>query len=134
MASSLNGIDRVKRILPKLLSELHEVALDELDLILKTQVLDVLGRTTDLESVVVQTDDIDVGEPGNLTRGSANAAPDVQNAHTGLETHLGGEVVLVTGERSVEGFAPVESREVERLGPGELVQLGSAVVVAYTSR
>jgi hypothetical protein len=129
MASSLDGIDGVKRVLPKLLSELHEVTLDELNLVLKTQVLGVLGRTTDLESVVVQTDNIDVGEPGDLSCGTPDTAPDVQNAHAGLETHLGGEVVLVTGERSDETLALVESREVERLGPGELVQFGSTIVV-----
>jgi len=97
MASGLDGIDGIKRVLSKLLGELHEVTLDELDLILKTQVLNVLGRTTNLESVVVQTNDVDVGEPGDLTCGTADTAPNVQNAHTRLEPHLGGEVVLVTG-------------------------------------
>ena len=113
MAGSLNGIDGVERVFPKLLSEVHEVTLDKLDLILKTQVLGVLGRTTNLESVVVQTDDVDVNEPGDFTRGATNTAADIENAHAGFETHLGGEVVLVTGERSVEGFALVESRKVE---------------------
>jgi hypothetical protein len=113
MASGLDGIDRIKRILPKLLHELHEVALDELDLVLETQLLDVLGRTANLESIVVQADDVDVGEPGDLTRRASDTTPDVQNAHARLETHLGGEVVLVTGERGVEGFALVESRKVE---------------------
>lgn len=134
MACSLDGINSIKRVLPELLGELHKVALDELNLILKTQVLDVLGRTTDLESVVVQTDDADVGEPGDLSRGTTDAAPDVQHTHTGLETHFEGEIMLVAGERGVEGFALVEPREVERLTPGKLVQFGSAIVITYTSQ
>lgn len=134
MACSFDSIDGVERVLPKLLNELHEVALDELDLILQTQILDILGGTTDLESVVVQTDDVDVGEPGDLTCGTADAAPDVQNPHSRLQTHLGGEVVLVTGKRSLESLALVKPREVERLGPSELIQFGSTIVVAYTSR
>ena len=97
MASSLDGIDGIERILSELLSELHEIALDELDLILKSQILDVLGRTTDLESVVVQTDDINIGEPGDLACGTTNTTPNVQDTHTGFETHLCGEVMFVTG-------------------------------------
>ena len=113
MACGLDGINSVEGVLPKLLSELHKVALDELDLILKTQVLDILGGAANLESVVVQTDDVNVAEPGDLACGAANATANVQNAHTGLKTHFEGEIVLVTSERGVEGLALVESREVE---------------------
>jgi len=131
MASSFDGIDGVERVLPKLLGELHEVTLDELDLILETKLLGVLGRTTDLERVVVQTDNVDVGKPGDLACWTADTTADVQNTHAGLETHLCGKVVLVTSERSSEGFALIESGEVERLGPGELIQFGGTIVVAY---
>lgn len=86
-----------------------------------------------MESVVVQTDDVNVGEPGDLTCGTADTAPDVENPHSRLEAHLGGEVVLVAGKRSFKSLAPVESGEVEGLGPSELIQLGSAIVVACTS-
>ena len=113
MACGFDGINGIKRVLPELFGELHEVTLDELNLILKTQSVDQLGRTTDLEGVVVQTDDVDVGEPGDLSRGTTDAAADVENAHTGFETHFESEVMLVTGERSVEGLALVKSREVE---------------------
>jgi hypothetical protein len=113
MACGLDSINGVERVLPKLLSELHKVALDELDLILKTQVLDILGGPTNLEGVVVQTNDIDVAEHSNLACGAAHATANVQHTHTGLETHFEGEVVLVTSERGVEGLALVESREVE---------------------
>ena len=133
MASSFDGINGVERVLPKLLGELHEVTLDKLDLVLKAQILGILGSTTDLESVVVQTDNVDVGESSDLACWTANTAADVQNAHAGLETHLRGEIVLVTSERSSEGFTLIESGEVERLRPGKLIQFGSTIVVAYTS-
>ena len=133
MASSFDSIDGVERVLPKLLGELHEVTLDKLDLVLEAQVLGVLGRTTNLECIVVQTDNVDIGKPGDLTCWAADTAPDVQNAHAGLETHLRGEVVLVTSERSSEGFALIESGEVERLRPGELIQFGGTIVVTYRS-
>ena len=134
VASSFDGIDGIERVLSKLFGELHEITLDELDLILETQILGVLGRTTDLESVVVQTDNVDVGEAGDLACWTTDTTSDVQNAHAGLETHLRGEVVFVTGETSGEGFALVEPTKVERLGPGELIEFSSPIVIAYTSR
>jgi hypothetical protein len=42
--------------------------------------------------------------------------------------------MFVTGERSVEGFALVESRKMEGLTPGELVKFGSTVVITYASK
>lgn len=113
VAGSLDGINSIERVLPKLFGELHKVSLDKLNLILNAQVFDVLGRTTNLESIVVQTDDVDVGEPGDLPCGTTDTAADVEDTHTGLETHLEGEIMLMTSERSVEGLALVEPREVE---------------------
>jgi hypothetical protein len=39
--------------------------------------------------------------------------------------------VLVTGERGGKGFAFIETREVEGLGPAVLIQLCCAIVIAY---
>jgi hypothetical protein len=113
VASRLNGINGIKRVLPKLTNEVHKVTLDKPDLILKVYFFGVFGCAADLESVVVQADDVDVGEPGDLTCGTTDTAPDIQNAHAGLETHPKGKVVFVAGERGVESFALVKSREVE---------------------
>lgn len=132
MAGSLDGIDSIERILAELVDKFHEVTLDELDLALETQILDVLGGTTDLESVVVQADDVDVGKPGDLTGGTTDTTADVENTHAGLEPHLVGEVMLVTGERGNEGFALVEPREMEGLSPGELVKFSGTVIITYT--
>lgn len=87
-------VNRIKAVLAKLLGERHEVALDERDLLLQPGLLRVLGRPRHLERIVVQADDIGVGEPRDLTRRAADSAPDVEDAHLGLDARLGGEEVL----------------------------------------
>ena len=104
-----------------MLRQLHEVTLNESHLVLKTGILGVLVRTGDLVVVVVETDDVHIRESCNLTCRTANTTTDVEHAHTGAEVHLGGEVVFVAGEGGTEAFAFVETREVERAGPGVLV-------------
>ena len=70
-----------------------------------------------------------VAEAGDLARGPADAAADVEHAHAGLEADLRGEVVLVPGDGLVEGLALVVASKVERRAPAVLVQLrGSACV------
>ena len=86
-----------------------------------------------LEVVVVQADDLDVGEASDLARRAANTAANVQDTHFGTEVHLRREVVLVAGERRGEALALVEAREVEGAAPAILVQLRSTVVVTCTS-
>ena len=83
----------------------------------------------DLEVVVVKTDDIRVRETGDFTCGTADTASDVEDAHTGFEVHLCGEVVLVTGESGSEGLTRVETTEVEGLRPTVFVELCCTVVV-----
>ena len=88
----------IKVVRAELLDELHEVALDERDLVLEACVLGVLARAADLVFVVVETDDLHVGEARDLPSGTTNTATNVEDAHTGLEAHLGGKVMFVARE------------------------------------
>jgi hypothetical protein len=91
----------------------HEVTLDELVLVGNSGQLRVVGRTLNLVVVVVQSDDIDIGEPRHLARRTADTASDVENGHARLQAHHVGKVVLVTGNGLVEALALVEPAEVE---------------------
>ena len=126
----LDGIHRVEAVLAKLLRELHKVADDELHALLEARALRVHARAPDLVLVVVQADDVHVRELRDLARGPADAAPDVEHAHAGLEVHLEREVVLVPREGLVEALALVVPREVEGRAPAVLVQARRTVVVA----
>lgn len=99
----------VEGVLAKLLRQLHEIALGKLQLVLETSVLGVLVRTADLVLVVVETDDVYVRKPCDLTRRSTDTAADIQHAHARLELHLRSEVVLVPRERRNERLALVEA-------------------------
>ena len=94
----------------------------------------MLGSTADLVLVVVQANNVDVRETSNLTGGSTDTTTDIEHAHTGAEVHLGGEVVFVAGEGGTEAFAFVETREVERAGPGVLVEESSSVIVTWSAK
>ena len=131
---SLNRVDSVEGVLAELLYELHEVALDEGDLVLQPSGLRVLLCAADLVLVVVDTDDLDVREAGNLTRRSTDTATDVKDAHTWLQLHVGSQVVFMAGERRDEAFTLVETREVEGSRPSVLVENSSAVVVSYVAK
>jgi hypothetical protein len=91
----LTGIESV---LPKLLRELHKVALLEIDQMAQPSLFGVLSSPGDLEIVVVQPGDPGVGKVGDLTGGATDTAADVEDLHTGLDTDLGGEVVFMTSE------------------------------------
>lgn len=119
----------IERVLAELLRQLHEVPLRELHLAFQASLLGILPRSSNLEVVVVDTNDVHVREPGDFPRGTTNATADIEDTHAGLEVHLRGEVVLVTCERGEEGLALVEAGEVERLGPTVLVELSSTIVV-----
>jgi len=152
-----DGIDRVEAVLAKDLRELHEVALDEGDLVGKARPGRVPPRAPDLEIVVVEPDDGHVRETSDLARRAPDTAPDVQDAHSRLEVHLAGEVVFVASNlhqrkkwsiwnhilegvregggglpityRLVEAFALVETGKVEAATPSPLVELRSTVVI-----
>lgn len=120
----------IKRVLAKLLLELHEVSAHKRDLAAQTSVLGIFRRAVDLELVVVESNNFHVGETGDFEGGAADTAPDVEDTHSRTKAHLGSEVVLVTSESSRKRLALVEPTEVERLRPAVLIQLSRTVVVA----
>ena len=83
-----------------------------------------------LEIVVVEANDVDIGEPSDFTCRTADTASNIKNTHAGSKVHLSGEVVFMSGEGSGEGFTLVETGKVERLRPTVFIQFSSAVVVA----
>lgn len=116
-AEKEDSLNRIEAVLSKLLHQVHKVALDELDLVRKTRLGRVLARATNLELVVVASNDVDVRKPSDLTSGTTNTASDVEDSHLGLELHRVGEVVLVAGDGLVEGLALVVASKVERRSP-----------------
>lgn len=130
-----NNNDRGRRLtsikvsFSKLLRKLRKVTLHKRNLVLQSHLLRVLSRPTNLEVVVVETNDLHVGEHRNFTSGSTDTTADVQDAHAWAELHLGGQIMFVSGKGSTEGFSLVEAGEMEGLSPAILVQLGYTVVV-----
>ena len=120
----------IEVIFTKLLGKLHKVTLDKGNLILQTGLLGVVPCTTELEFVVVEADNLNVGKAGDFASGSTNTTANIENAHARAQTHLGGEVVLVAGQRSKEGLSLVEPGEVEGLRPTPLIQVRRTVIVA----
>lgn len=98
-----NSLDVVEAVLAELLHEVHEVALDERDLVLEAGLDGVLVRTVDLERVVVYSNDVGVGEARNLASGASDSAPNVEDAGLGLDAARRREVVLVWTARSAPG-------------------------------
>lgn len=68
---------------------------------------------TERERRTHETNDGSVREPGDLTRGSSDSTSDVEDLHAGLETNVGREVVLVSGELQVR-------KRTERERPGDV--------------
>lgn len=124
---------RIKRVLPKLLDELHKVTLHERDLAIDARLFRVLPRSLNLEIVVVQANNIDVCEAGDFAGWSTDTTANIQDAHAGAEDHLGREVVLVARDGSGEALALVEPGKVERLAPPIFVQFRYGIVVACRS-
>ena len=66
-------------------STYHEVALCELELVRKALLLGISCCAFNLVVVVVQSNDVDVGELDDLSSRSANTAADVEHPHPGPE-------------------------------------------------
>lgn len=92
----------------------------------------VVCRTVDLVVVVVQSNDVDTGEPSDLPSGTTNTTADVENSHAISKAHHVCQVMLMAGDSLVEGFAFVEATEVERLAPAILVEVSCQVVVTVS--
>jgi hypothetical protein len=125
----LDGVDGVEGVVREV--HLHEVALGEGDLLVKTLLLGVHGSALNLVVVVVEAHDVAAGELCDLSCGSADTAADVQHSRALLDAHLQGQVVLVSCGGLLEGLALAVAAEVEALSPTILVQVcGKVVVVA----
>lgn len=127
VAGGLDGVDLVEGALVEL--EVHEVALDEVEVVLETGLLGLVLGLLDLVVVVVETDDVTVGEPGNLSGGATNTTADVEDEVALLDASHVREVVLVSGDGGLEVLALVEATEVEGGAPAVLVEVGDDVVV-----
>ena len=66
--------------------------------------------------------------------GTAHAAADVEHFHSGLQSQPQRQVVLGTCQRGIERFALGARREVKRLTPAVLVEVGDDVVVVVDHR
>ena len=88
----------VKAVLSELFRNLHKVSLGVRDLVAKSSLSCLLLSSLDLEIVVVKSDNVDIGESGDLAGWPTDTASDIENTHTGLEVHLVSKVVFVPGE------------------------------------
>ena len=116
MAGGLDGVNSVKAVRTELLLELHEVALDEREVVRETGLGGLLASAANLELVVVDADNLGIGEAGNLASRATNTATNVKHAHAGTKAHHRREVMLVAGKSLEEGLSLVEATKVERLG------------------
>ncbi len=119
----------VKRILSKLLSKLHEVPLDERNLVLQPHLLRVFASAANLEVVVVQADDLSIRELRYLACRTTDTTANVEDTHAGLDPHFVGKVVFVASKRGMEGLSLVEAREMERGPPSIFIELGGTIVI-----
>lgn len=69
----------------KVVISYHEISLHELHFALKAGIAGVLPRPLDLVRVIVQPDDVAIREGGDLARGPADTAADVEDFHPRLE-------------------------------------------------
>src|ERR1700691_604680 len=88
MAGRFDGIDSIERVLSKLLSELHEVTLNEFDLVFKWRLQGILARPHNLEIVVIQPNDVCIGELRDLPGRSTDSASDIEDSHTLSQLHV----------------------------------------------
>ena len=96
-----------------MLDEVHEIALDERDLIGESKFLGVGVGLGNLVLVVVDADDFRVGKSSDFTSWSTDTASNVKNFHIRLDTNLRGEVVLVSSDSLIESFSFVVSTEMK---------------------
>lgn len=122
---------RVEVVRAKLLLELHEVATNKRDLALQARLFCVLARALDLELVVVEPNDLHVGETRYRPRRPAHSTPNIENTHAGPQAHLSSEIMLVARQSGSECLALEESAEVEGVCPAVLVKLSSTVIVTF---
>lgn len=130
--SRLDSIHGVKAVLAEELDEVHEVALDKVDLAREAGFLRVLARTRHLELVDRHAGHVGVCEACDLASRAPDTAAHVEDAHLGSDADLLGEVVLVPSDRLVESLALVVAREVE-LPPLAMSALSFCVCVCCRS-
>ncbi|KAH3671007.1 hypothetical protein OGAPHI_000718 [Ogataea philodendri] len=132
MHSGLDRVHSVETVWFKV--HLHEVALHKRELVVQLELLGVVVGSLDLVVVVVQTNNLTVGEPSDLSGRASNTASDIQHLHVFAESHLQSKVMFVSGHGLSKGLTFVVSGKVERRAPTILVKVGHQVVVVLGER
>ena len=115
------GLDSVAGVIGSILQgHVHEVTLDKVRAVLESKSVGIATGTRDLVVVVVEAGDVGSGEVTDLAGGTTDTTADIEDLERGLDTHVGGQVVLMTGHGLLEGLTRAESAEVERGAPGVL--------------
>lgn len=126
--SRLDGIHGVEGVVRE--PHLHEVALDEAQLVREALPGSVARRALDLVVIVVQANHVHASELDHLAGRSTHTAAHIQDPHVLLQAHLERQVVLMAGNGLLEGLSVREAAEMERAAPSVLVEVGRQVVVA----
>jgi hypothetical protein len=93
---------------------LHEVTLDEAQLISETSLCSISGGPLNLVVIVVEANNVDASKSGYLTGWSTDATADIKNLLAFTEFHAVGKVVLMAGDGLVKRLTGGETAEVER--------------------
>mmetsp|Transcript_9294 Transcript_9294/g.38065 ORF Transcript_9294/g.38065 Transcript_9294/m.38065 type:complete len:431 (-) Transcript_9294:137-1429(-) len=109
--------------------QVHEVALDELELVGEAALRSDGVRARHLISVVVEARHVAARERGDLARWAAHTAADVQHLHALVEPKLEREVMLMPADGLAQRLVLAPVREVEALTPAVLVERRRQVVV-----
>ena len=112
----------------------HEITLDELQLIRQTLLLRISCRTLDLVIIVVQSGNVCTSEFCDFSGRATNSAANVEDFVSVFDANLAGQVMFVTRNGLVKGFAVCEAAEMEGLAPAVFVEVGAQVVVTITIR
>lgn len=72
-----------------------------------------MRSSLNLVVVVVQANDVGVGEAADLTSWSSNTTSDIENEGVWLDSDLGSKEMLVSGNGLVETLSWVETAEME---------------------
>ena len=92
----------------------------------------ICGSPIDLIIVVIQSDDVHVGEFDDFSGRSTYTATDVQDGHSVSQAHHMREIMFMTRNGLVESFAICETAEVERASPSVFIYIRCEVVVAVS--
>ncbi|KAH3682421.1 hypothetical protein WICPIJ_006607 [Wickerhamomyces pijperi] len=88
MNSGFNGVNSIKGSFWEI--HLHEITLDEFQLLFQVELLSVVVGLLDLVIVVVQTGDMSTSESGNFSSWATNTTTDIKDLPAFFDTNLAG--------------------------------------------